>query len=198
MLKSILAARSDSIRHARRVLAEEPVYLDTETTGLGGDAEIVEIAVVDHRGKPLVDTLIRPRGPIPPDATAVHGISDTDVAGAPAFTEVLPHLLDVLSNKHVAIYNAEHDLRLLRQSQPASAWVDFGRIAAATTCVMETYARFYGDFHEYHRTFTWQSLDNAAVQCGLSWESQAHRAMSDAMMARKVLQYMAARKEADG
>lgn len=42
----------------REWLRDEALFLDTETTGLDGSAEIVEIAVADHEGKPLFDSLI--------------------------------------------------------------------------------------------------------------------------------------------
>ena len=63
---------------ALRWLAAQPVFLDTETTGLDNRAEICEIAVLDPEGCTLLDTLVKPRQPIPQAATDVHGISDTD------------------------------------------------------------------------------------------------------------------------
>ena len=53
-------------RIARGWLARRPVYLDTETTGLGRDDEIVEIALLDHDGTALADLRVKPRKPIPP------------------------------------------------------------------------------------------------------------------------------------
>jgi hypothetical protein len=51
------------------------VGLGTETTGIDGDAEVIEIAIIDIRGYVLLDTLIRPQGDIPAEATAIHGIN---------------------------------------------------------------------------------------------------------------------------
>ena len=59
------------------------VILDTETTGLYDPARIVDIAVTTAAGDVLLDTLVDPGVPIPPEATAVHGITDADVAGKP-------------------------------------------------------------------------------------------------------------------
>src|SRR5690606_33823093 len=55
------------------------VILDTETTGLY-DAEIVEIAVIDLGGNILMNTLVRPKNPIPAEVTAIHGINNEMVA----------------------------------------------------------------------------------------------------------------------
>ena len=41
---------------ARLIMQEDPLILDTETIGLGRDAEICEIAVIDARGRILIDT----------------------------------------------------------------------------------------------------------------------------------------------
>jgi uncharacterized protein YprB with RNaseH-like and TPR domain len=43
--------KTATIRTAREILNSRPVYLDTETTGLGNDAEIVDIAIIDSVGK---------------------------------------------------------------------------------------------------------------------------------------------------
>jgi hypothetical protein len=48
------------------------LFLDTETTGLSGERDrIVEIAIIGDDGSVLVDTLVNPRVPIPPEATAI-------------------------------------------------------------------------------------------------------------------------------
>ena len=39
-------------------LDDDCLTLDTETTGLGEDAEIVEITVIDCNGTPLMNTLV--------------------------------------------------------------------------------------------------------------------------------------------
>lgn len=78
--------------YANRILAKNPVFLDTETTGLGCSDEIVELSVIDARGDVLIDTLIKPVQPISPDAEAIHGISNEMVRNAPAFAQVWPSL----------------------------------------------------------------------------------------------------------
>jgi DNA polymerase-3 subunit epsilon len=56
------------------------LILDTETTGLDGDAEVVELAVIDCAGSVPLDILVRPIGPIPVEAAAIHGITDAMLA----------------------------------------------------------------------------------------------------------------------
>ena len=89
---SIRIVRGENIHHERshlttaatKLLAAEPLILDTETTGLGDEAEICEIAVIRQDGSVVLDTLVRPTGKISEDATRVHGITDADVRDAPS------------------------------------------------------------------------------------------------------------------
>lgn len=89
------------------------VVLDTETTDLPG--AICEIAVVDAAtGETLLDTLVDPRTPIAASAQRVHGLSDADVVGAPAWPDVLPRFLAITSGRQVLAYNVEFDAGVLR------------------------------------------------------------------------------------
>ena len=185
--------RDYAIETARKLLAQHPLILDTETTGLDGSAEICEIAVVTATGDILLDELVKPRVPIPADASAIHGITDADVAGMMTFEELYTvDRLDVLlDGRQIASYNAAFDRRLLNQSCQGRyedrAWNIYG----ATTCLMELYSIYYGQYSNYHGSYTWQSLTAAAEQCGLDWEGEAHRALSDARMSAQLLRFMA-------
>lgn len=81
-------AREAAIRNARDALALGPLIVDTETTGLGDDAEIVEIAVVDSQGSIVFDSLVKPRRPIPREASDIHGITNAAVEDAPGFAQL--------------------------------------------------------------------------------------------------------------
>jgi DNA polymerase-3 subunit epsilon len=79
------------------------VAIDVETTGLEpGRDRIIEIAAVrfacDAAGAEVdrFAGLVNPGRPIPPGASAVNGIHDHDVVGAPTAAEVLPAFLDWL------------------------------------------------------------------------------------------------------
>jgi DNA polymerase III epsilon subunit-like protein len=67
------------------------LVIDTETTGLDPHEDrIVEIAAVLFEAGAIVErfsTRVNPGRTIPAEATAVHGISDADVADAPTFAE---------------------------------------------------------------------------------------------------------------
>ncbi len=181
-------ARRQAILQARAEIQTRPVYLDTETTGLDNDSQIVEICILDSDGAPLVDTLVKPRGAIPADVIRIHGITNEMVADAPAWPDVWPCVSAALDGRRVAIYNAEFDLRMMQQSHRKHRlrW----EAGFDCFCVMQLYARFYGEWNSYYRSFRWQRLENARHQCGLRLPN-AHRAHADALLARAVLHYMA-------
>ena len=73
---------------------------DIESTGVNAEHDrIVEIAVLkifpDGTSRSNVRR-INPEMPIPPSATAVHGISDADVAACPPFSEIAPKLAEFI------------------------------------------------------------------------------------------------------
>ena len=196
----IAGVRRDAIQTAKESLSQPLIIFDTETTGLHGDAEVIEIAAVDLTGNVLIDTLVKPSVPVPEDATAIHGIRDEDLATAPDITEVLPDLEAVFADKVLACYNLDFDLRLLNQSLYARGheqrdWVAFPFKPENRwdrgLCIMNLFAEFYGEYSDYHGSFTWQRLGNAAIYCDVTVDAAAHRALADAQMALGVLKYMA-------
>jgi len=100
-------------------LSRPLAFFDLETTGLStGTDRIVEIAVLvlfpDGNTKSFFSR-VNPGIPIPPSATAVHGIRDEDVGTAPTMNELAPQLLDLLKGCDLAGFNVrKFDLPLLR------------------------------------------------------------------------------------
>ena len=197
LAEMIEADRRGAIFGARRLLEADPLILDTETTGLDENAEICELAIITHEGKVVVDSLVKPIAPIPAEATAVHGITSKDVSDAPSLLKALRQVDAgrILKGRTVGIYNVNYDLRLLRQS------IDSRRrnrhlqviedMYANSVCVMELYAHYYGKWHERYESYTWQSLEDTAIQCDLEWTGESHRALSDARMTLALLEHMA-------
>ena len=86
------------------------VFLDLETTGINVSTDrIVEISLlkISPNGKEQwMTTRVNPEMPIPPKVTAIHGISDSDVADAPIFREIAKNLAAFLEGCDLAGYNA--------------------------------------------------------------------------------------------
>jgi len=168
-------------------LKARPVYLDTETTGLGPDDEVVEIAVIDHDGTTLIDQRVRPTVPIPIRAFMVHGICDEDVSDSPTFAELAPKLEAALRDRVLVIYNANFDLRILAQS----ARIHACRTPAKTAyCAMELYAAYRGDWNPTYNTYRWHKLATAAQHLGVSIEEPLHSARADAEITRRLVHAM--------
>ena len=53
---------------ARNLLQLNPLFMHSKTTGASEQAEVVEIAVLDSAGKPLIDALVKPKRHIRPTA----------------------------------------------------------------------------------------------------------------------------------
>jgi DNA polymerase III subunit epsilon len=70
-------------------MAKRPIYYDTETTGVRSDRDrIIEIAAFDPLQGRTFCEFIHPGIPIPPEATAIHHITDAMVENALPFQEV--------------------------------------------------------------------------------------------------------------
>ncbi len=100
------------------VLTRALCAIDLETTGTDvREDRIVEVAVLTvYPGGKTVPFVrrVNPGRPIPAGASAVHGITDADVAGAPAFAAVAPDLFATLTGCDIAGFGiVSFDLPLL-------------------------------------------------------------------------------------
>lgn len=94
-----------------------PIYYDTETTGVKPDKDrIIEIAAYDPVLDRIFEKMIHPGIPIPPDATAIHHITDAMVANAPSYAQVGAEFIAFCSGDVVLIAhnNDNFDLPFIR------------------------------------------------------------------------------------
>ena len=104
-------------------------FFDLETTGINiSNDRIVEIAVlkIHPNGKEESHRwLVNPEMPIPPEVTALHGISDADVAQAPTFKQLAKEIHNLIKDSDLAGYNSnKFDIPLLVEEM-LRADVDF-------------------------------------------------------------------------
>ncbi|MBA3449870.1 MAG: maleylpyruvate isomerase N-terminal domain-containing protein [Chloroflexia bacterium] len=181
-------ARTKAITWAAAVAQDShAVYLDTETTGFGPRAEIVDIAIVDAAGQILLETLVRPTRRIPAEVIAIHGITNANVKDAPEWCDIYETLVEVLTGRRVVVYNVTFDRQMVNQSceryaltAPAADW----------ECAMKRYAGFYGNWDPGKRWYRFQKLERAVLAFGA--EPGGHRAAADAFACRNVVLGMAA------
>ncbi len=145
--------------------------LDLETTGLYPDRHgVTEIAVVrlEAGEKRVFQSFVNPGRPIPPKVQALTGITDTDVADAPPFEEVLAEARDYLEDAVWVIQNAPFDLGFLT---PALARLGF-RMEAKVVDTLRLARKTLPGLRSYR-------LGRLAEV--LAWPGRGfHRALSDA------------------
>ncbi|MDE1333348.1 3'-5' exonuclease [Vibrio aestuarianus] len=187
---------------------ENAVILDTETTGLDDKAQIVEIsAICAVTGSVLFNSLVRPSSWIPSEATAIHGITNSDVSRSPSFVDVILPLFSALSDRDFVIYNNDFDTRLFIQSYELNKQITSKSLRLSyqalkqkfidSRCAMRWYAEFYGQLDDCRDGYRWQSLVNACNQQNIDVSDlNAHRALADCEMTRRLIHAVNAKIEA--
>jgi DNA polymerase-3 subunit epsilon len=175
-------AEAERSRAAIRSLLgrDDVLILDTETTGMG-DAEVIELSVIDTRGELRLDTLVKPRRRrMNPYAQRVHGISFAMLEDAPEWPQVLPDLKRLVDRSTVLAWNAPFDARMLEQT--SSTWqLDHPRILFV--CAMRLYAGLQPRSRRaLHKAVAYQGLSH------LLERHRSHRALGDVHLVLEVLE----------
>ncbi len=152
--------------------------LDTEATGLDpGTDRIVSIAAASLQQGQLhlahaLDLLVDPQQPIPSQVTAIHGITDAKVQGAPKF-DLLAALLETRIDGHVLLgHNVYFDAAIL-QHEMRRIGQDWQRPPLLDTMLL--YACLYPTAYDF-------SLDAVARRLRISLTGR-HTALGDVLIA---------------
>ena len=156
------------------------VFFDLETTGVNILRDkIVEISYIKvlPSGEEEEKTLrVNPGMPIPAEATAVHHITDADVAAEPTFAQVANSLAQIMSGCDIAGFNSNRfDIPLLDQ-EFARAKVDFDF----------SKARFIDVQTIFHKKEPRTLVAAYRYYCGKELED-AHSALADTTATMEVL-----------
>ncbi|CAI9395505.1 MULTISPECIES: 3'-5' exonuclease [Enterobacteriaceae] len=188
VLSRLNSPRGRLAQKARTWLSLAPLFLDTETTGLGYHAEALEIGLTEADGRVAFATRLRPTVDIDPQAGAVHGITAPALRDEPSWPEVAAPLQHIIGARPLIIFNAPFDLRILKQTAAAhgdpAPWLD----GLTVHCAMQLAAGYYGATNRYGSI----SLASAAREAGLTWQDRAHSALADARMTAGVVAAIAA------
>ena len=156
---------------------EQYAVVDVETTGLSPTNDrIVEVACVVVDGERLVDrwtSLVDPGIAIPAHATAVHGITDDMVQGAPTITPVLTKLRRYSKGRVVVAHSARFDAAFLGPSCVE---------AAICTMLLPRVLVPEAPNHKNQTLRTFLQIDQIARE-----RLGAHRALSDAIVTAHIL-----------
>ena len=167
------------------------VVLDTETTGLtpGLGHRVVEIAALRlENGREIsrINTLLQPDRQMDPKASAINGISDDDLLGQPAFSEIAPALREMLHGAVVVAHNARFDAEFLGMEFFISGQLTAPHdplFATPWLCTLLLARRLF-HFGQNHLTAIAHTL---GIRTGA-----AHRAMNDVHMTAQIYRRMVA------
>ncbi|EJG1004475.1 MULTISPECIES: 3'-5' exonuclease [Vibrio] len=168
-------------------LDENPLFLDSETTGIDDKAQILELAISDAQGRILLETRLRPTVPIDREAEDIHGITAESLANSPTWPEVSVQVQKILCGRSLIIFNADFDTRMLRQTSTAFGepveWVR----ELKTHCAMYLAADTFGPTNQHGSI----SLANAVDAAGIEWRGAAHGAVADTLTTVDLVQAIA-------
>jgi DNA polymerase III epsilon subunit family exonuclease len=163
-----------------------PAYavFDCETTGTTPALdEIVSLALLrldpDGLETARLASLVRPSRPIPAEATAIHGISDEDVASAPRFGEIAREPLRLLEDAVFVAHNVRFDLPMLQHAF-ARAGIEYR--PAAVACTLDAF-RLLDPLAPDHR------LPSVCERCGIVLPDH-HDAASDVLATAALLRVL--------
>lgn len=157
------------------------LFLDLETTGTDVEKDrIVQVATIkvfDWQHQEEKKHLVDPGCPIPPAATAVHGITDEMVRGKPTFSRLARSLQGYIADSDIAGFNQrDFDMRML--------WYEFDRAGVPWEFPEEhrapdVMALFY---HFHPRTLAAAVMQYVGVE-----HKDSHDALGDVRATRDVL-----------
>lgn len=167
-----------------RISDPNTLILDLETTGIlsrDPETKIVQISIINTESRPVFSALINPERPIPLDAQKIHGINDRMVMRMPSFAAFGPVIADIIRDKHVVAYNASFDIHTLVHT--------FGLYGIeipdfASSCAMEAYSAWCGDWMSSKGGWKWQKLPKLAY-------GSAHDSLVDCVSTLMLMKKMA-------
>ena len=154
---------------------EDVMVIDTETTGLDRNSEVIEVAVFNTAGGVLYHALSLPEGSIPREASNIHGLTRQKLKQmcARSWTEIYPELMEILGEAEVVLgWNVNFDMQMLRQTARrhglSMPWIECQDL-------LRDYREYMGESPQQGR----HTLTNVAQRCGVSIDGDAHRASAD-------------------
>ena len=144
-----------------RLADQGTVIIDIESTGLlhqDPETEIAQICIVDTQGRQLFSMLLKPSQPMNDTVIGIHKITNEQVINQPIFPQVAKMIAFVLRDKHVVSWNMDFDWKLLIHMFKKYEQ-DLPKVAG-TSCAMDKYSEWAGEWSAKKEGFRWQKLPN--------------------------------------
>ena len=162
------------------------IFYDTETTGVRpGKDRVIEIAAYDPGNSPGQEksfcTLTNPACPIPPDSTAISGITDEMVASAPPIREALTSFLEFCSGDVVLIaHNNDAFDKLFLEAEFQRAGLEMPQWTFIDS--LKWSRKYRSDLPKHSLQFLREAYGISA--------NQAHRALDDCIVLQQIFSRM--------
>lgn len=150
--------------------------LDTETTGVGPNAEILQLSVIDGEGAMRMNQYFRPKKNSSwPEAEKVNHISPAMVSKCPFILDHKEEIQEMLGNAEAIVgYNLPFDVQMLLQSgltlpdPKKTIYID----------IMPPFSEKYGERDPFTGNIRWQKLITCAKHYGYDGEGW-HDSLAD-------------------
>lgn len=159
--------------------------VDSETTGVGPTDKAVEVAgfyCVDNEIVKSYQSLVNPGIPIPPEASAVHHLTDEDVADAPDIEEAM-----------VPFFDEEFDFVVAHQASFDKRMMPFANAPWACSLKMARAVYPNATMHKNMYLYYWLKLPKLVHSIGLN----AHRALFDSEATTHLFQHLLTKATSD-
>ena len=156
------------------------VVIDTETTGMAADDEVIELAVVDMDGTVLYDSTFCPVTVVNRYASAVNHLTNDCLCDSPKFADEWGKIKTLIGNRKILAHNAKFDKRIIKQT--------LEEYNMDSTIVDSLFAAYYDSVSivKKYLDLPSYSLENIAHSLGII-RVESHRAADDCIMTLEVL-----------
>ena len=177
--KAILTPFEESANITKRTPSKKYknfIVVDTETTGIKtGGNDIIEVTAIkfeDCIPTSIFTTLLKPRKPIPADATKINGITDNMVESAPVFSQIKTALQEYIGEYPIVAHNAAFDIEFLHVS--GLEFIENPTIYDTLALSRKHIKDSCGDKLDNYK------LSTVCAECGIYFDG-AHRSSADAL-----------------
>ena len=162
--------------------SERILFFDLETTGLGKDAGVVEVGIIDADGETVFHSLVNPFPILEwPKAEELHGLGPQRVKHAPLFHELIPAVFRVINGSTLVIYNAAYDTKYFPTEVLAAC--------AHIRCAMIRFSSLKGELTEWGSYKWWKLFEASKIAGYVSEDGVRHRVIGDCKATRAVWRY---------
>lgn len=165
--------RDDWKNEIAKLLSLDSLILDTETTGTGSNARIIELSIISIEGKLLYNQLFATDEPLPEVIPEITGITDEMLSGQPHFKDEAEKIAGIIRGKKLIGWNVSFDKRIIENEFAYAGKFDL-LSPIGWEDAMELYSFSQG------KPKKWCKLIKAKEEMRIG-ENQEHRATADCM-----------------